>query len=790
MKLVPASLRVRIIVLFSALLIVLQVLGYLLLNRASNEIAHDTLALELGVGERIFLRLLEQNRNRLEESASLLASDFAFRTAVGTGDIATVTSVLANHGARASAAVMMLISLDQMVVADTVRPEARGKPFGFPELTRSAESDGKASGVVLLNGKLYQLVVVPVLAPTAIAWVGVGFNIDDRTADDLKRLTALEVSFLSRNRSGGWQLHASTLPEAVRSGLPAVMPAPGQPGEVSEHGSATEIELAGTAYQARAVGIERQGDTQFTAVLQRTVAESLQPFRRVTAAFLSLAAASLALSVLGSVLIARNITRPLNELAALAGRVEQGDYTDRAATGQRGEIGALASSFNHMLDGILAREKENLRLAFEDHLTALPNRARFHERLRAALDASRSSRQPLAVLVLDLDRFKFVNDTLGHPVGDRVLSAVAARLASVLSPGDTVARLGGDEFAILLPAGDSAHAMTVATLVQKSLEAPIIVDEQPIDIGTSVGVAAYPQHADDADDLLRFADIAMYAAKRSKSGIAVYDPHYEQYREAHLTLLGELRRAIEQGELRLFYQPKFAIASDRVTGVEALVRWQHPVRGVLPPSEFIPFAEQTGNIRMITRWVIATAAAQCGAWRVAGIELAVAINVSARDLLDRDLVSVIDAALRRHAVPPALLCIELTESALMEDPGRARATLHALRDLGVRLAMDDYGTGYSSLAYIKDLALDEIKIDRAFVTAIDANSQNAAIVRSTIELGHSLGMMVIAEGVETEEELRHLQAFGCDYAQGYGISRPMPAEDIPRWMAARQRRTT
>ena len=786
MKFVPASLRVRMIVLFSALLVVLQVFGYLLLSRASNEIARDTLEQELGVGERIFLRLLDQNRDRLEESASLLASDFAFRTAVGTGDIATVTSALGNHGARASAAVMMLISLDQVVMADTVHPDARGKPFGFPELTRAAESNGKASGVVLVNDKLYQLVVVPVLAPTTIAWVGVGFNIDDRTAEDLQRLTSLEVSFLSRNKESAWRLHASTLPAGERSALSQAMQGLSSSAAVTAAHSAGEMDLAGTVYQARAVAIERKGDIQFTALLQRSMAESLQPFRRVNAAFLSLALVSLALSVLGSVLIARNITRPLNELADLAERVEQGNYEGRAATGQRGEIGALASSFNHMLDGILAREKENLRLAFEDYLTALPNRARFHERLRSALAAAQPSRRPLAVLVLDLDRFKYVNDTLGHTVGDRVLSAVATRLASVLSSGDTVARLGGDEFAILLPVGDVSRAMSVASRVQASLEVPIVIDQQPIDIGTSVGVAAYPEHADAADDLLRFADIAMYAAKRGKRGVAVYDARYEQYRETHLTLLGELRRAIEQGELRLFYQPKFAFATDSVTGVEALVRWQHPVRGLLPPAEFIPFAEQTGNIRMITRWVIATATAQCGVWRAAGIDLAVAINVSARDLLDRDLVSVIDAALRHSNVPAAMLCIELTEGALMEDPARASATLHALRQLGVRLAMDDYGTGYSSLAYIKDLALDEIKIDRSFVSAIDASSQNAAIVRSTIELGHSLGMSVLAEGVETEEELRYLQEIGCDYAQGYRISRPMPADEIPGWMMARR----
>ena len=770
------SLRTRIIVFFAVLLILIQGLAFVLVNTANYQIAKQTIEQELGVGERIFLRLLEQNRDQLEQSATLLASDFAFRTAVGTRDSATIMSVLTNHGARASAGVMLLVSLDQVVLADTLHPETRSQPFKFSHLTRAAEAKGKASGIVTMDGMLYQLVVVPVMAPATIAWVGVGFNIDDKTAEDLKKLTALDVSFLSRVSDGSWQMHASTLPESVRGQLlPAI--SPGRNIDATQ-----DIVLSGEDFEARVAKIEKNGETQIIAVLQRSLAESMKPFKRVSNAFLSLAIISLILSVIGSVIIARNITRPINRLAVVAQRIEHGDNTQRAALDQKGEIGALASSFNYMLDGIAAREKENLRLAFEDHLTALPNRAMFYDRLHQGLLLAKRSGQLLSVMILDLDRFKYVNDTLGHPVGDLVLREVATRLRGLLRESDTVARLGGDEFAILLPSGDTERASVVAHKILQVLEQPIVIEEQPIDVGTSIGIVFFPQHGDDADTLLRQADIAMYAAKRSKSGFAIYDTRLEEHRQEHLTLLGELRRAIDQDELVLFYQPKFNLASSVVTGVEALIRWQHPTRGSVPPSEFIPFAEQTGNIRMITRWVIESALQQCATWQAAGRPLKISINISARDLLDKELVGFVDATLRRYQVSPALICLELTESALMEDPVRARETLQQLHILGVKLSMDDYGTGYSSLAYIKNLALDELKIDRAFVASMNTDAQNAAIVRSTIDLGHSLGMIVVAEGVETEHELDALKLYGCDYAQGYQICRPVNAVDLMQWL--------
>ena len=768
------NLRTRIVVLFATLLVLVHGMGYLLIDAANYQIAKETIKQELGVGERIFLRLLDQQRDQLEQSAALLASEFGFRQAVATNDTATILSALSNHGARASASVMLLVSLDQIVLADTLHPDSRAQPFRFSHLTKAVESAGKASGIVTIDGRLYQLVVTPINAPTTIAWVGVGFTIDDKTAGDLKKLTTLDVTFLSVQKGEPWRTHASTLPENIREDL--VLTVAGNVGR-----GTIDLLLNNHEYEARLAMIEKQGDSQIVAVLQRSLAEGIEPFKRVSNAFLILAVVSIVLSVIGSILIAQNITRPINELADVARRIQGGDYGQKVDLAEKGEIGALASSFNHML-GIASREKENLRRAFEDYLTGLPNRAMFHDRLTQALLLARRLGQPVGLMMLDLDRFKYVNDTLGHPVGDLVLKEVALRLSGLLRESDTVARLGGDEFAILLPAACPEHTNTVARRVLHSLELPIMAEGQLIDVGASIGIVHFPEHGDDANMLLRCADIAMYAAKRAKSGFATYDERLEEYRQDHLTLLGELRRAIDQDELVLHYQPKFNFGRDAVTGVEALIRWQHPTRGIVFPADFIPFAEHTGNIRMITRWVIDSAIAQCSAWQSAGHTLNVSINISARDLLDKELVAYVAAKLGEYQVAPGLICAEVTESTLMEDPARARGTLAQLHVLGIKLSMDDYGTGYSSLAYIKDLSLDELKIDRAFVCDINIDAHSAAIVQSTIELGHRLGMIVVAEGVETEMEFGTLKQLGCDYAQGYHICPPMGAAELIQWL--------
>ncbi len=420
--------------------------------------------------------------------------------------------------------------------------------------------------------------------------------------------------------------------------------------------------------------------------------------------------------------------------------------------------------------------------ALHDALTGLPNRALLRDRLQQALLNAQRDGESLALLLLDLDRFKEVNDTLGHQAGDQLLQQVAERLRGALRASDTLARLGGDEFAVVLPTATEAGAVLSAERLTQALEAPFLVDEQPLEVRASIGIALFPDHADSAETLQRRADVAMYVAKRAGSGAAIYNPAQDQYSAERLALVGELRQAITAGALRLHYQPKVDVQTGRLLGAEALVRWQHPQRGLVPPDQFIALAEQTGLIRPLTHWVLDAALRQCAAWRRAGREVPIAVNLSMRNLLDTQLPTLVAELLARHQVPPALLKLEITESAVMADPQRVIEIIRQLRALGVEFAVDDFGTGYSSLSYLKQLAIQQVKIDRSFVKGLAHDANDRAIVRATIELGHQLGLDVVAEGVEDRETLELLRALACDGAQGYYLSRPMPAAAFEAWL--------
>jgi diguanylate cyclase (GGDEF)-like protein len=758
---------------FALLFTVVQVGVLLLVDPVSTRVAHERNVQELKVGERVFLRLVDQNRQRLLQAAEVLSGDYAFRNAVATGDSATISSALNNHGARIRANVMMLVSPGGALVADSVQPVDRPRQFPNTTLIREAERNGKAWAIMPIDSGLYQVVVVPVLAPDPIAWVAMGFSVDQSFLDDLSALTSLHVSFLTRETDGGWEILATTQPREVLGESLARLPGGGarEPLRLADFDTIM-FPLA-----------DQAGSKRIQVALQRSVSEGLEPLERLTSLLALVVAASIVASIVGSVILARRIMQPLAAMGEFAQHVRDGDYSGRLALQRSDELGALSASFNHMLEGIQARESEVLRLAFEDTLTGLPNRVKFNECLTRAIEEYRRSALPVAVLLMDLDRFKVINDTLGHDAGDQVLKAVATRLRESLRESDLVARLGGDEFAVLLTGGDSSRPLAVARMIHAILEKPIELDAQPVDVGSSIGIAQCPAHGEEPGLLLRNADIAMYAAKRERAGMAVYEPSYEQHRASHLSLLSDLRKAIADNALLLYYQPKVDLVRGQLVGVEALVRWSHPQRGVIPPSEFIPFAEQTGTIRHVTRWVIEEAIRQCGVWLSGGMALNVSLNVSSRDLLDRELPYVLAGATRRHGVAPDLVTVEVTESALMEDPPRAQETIRSLKEQGLRLAIDDYGTGYSSLAYIQRLQCDELKVDRAFVTHVAGGRKEAAIVRSTIELGHSLGLTVVAEGVEEPETMNLLRQFGCDIAQGYGISRPLSASQLDDWIA-------
>jgi diguanylate cyclase (GGDEF)-like protein len=439
----------------------------------------------------------------------------------------------------------------------------------------------------------------------------------------------------------------------------------------------------------------------------------------------------------------------------------------------------VARASRSLREQVLANEHQ----ALHDVLTGLANRALFHDRVQQSVLLAEREGMEGAVMIMDLDRFKEINDTLGHPKGDTVLREVARRLSLALRETDTVARLGGDEFAVLVPhVPDPASVVQVVEKIQEALDRPFVLQGLALDVRASVGISFFPRHGNDVDTLIQRADVAMYLAKTSHSRYEVYAAHRDQHSPGRLALLADLRRALDDGELVLHYQPKIDLKTGTVTTVESLVRWNHPARGMIQPADFLPLAEHTGLIEPLTMYVLDRAMKQCAEWHEAGLDLTVAVNLSPRNMLDLNFPDYISRLIRKWDLPPSCLQLEITESSLLSDPTRVRGVLERLSEMCVDVSIDDFGTGSSSLAHLRDLPVGELKIDRSFVMNMQADESDAVIVRSTVDLGRNLGLKVVAEGVEDESTWRVVSELGCDFAQGFFRSKPMPPDQIPHFL--------
>jgi diguanylate cyclase (GGDEF)-like protein len=425
---------------------------------------------------------------------------------------------------------------------------------------------------------------------------------------------------------------------------------------------------------------------------------------------------------------------------------------------------------------------ENEHQAIHDSLTGLPNRAHLRLALDSELGRSKRDDRPFGLLVIDLNHFKEINDTLGHHVGDQLLIQFAERLAQAVRKSDLVARLGGDEFAVIVPNADESEARAVADRIRASLAEPIALEGMLIEVEAAIGIALQPDHGRHADDLLRLADVAMYVAKETREGVVTYSVQRDRNSADRLSLLGELRQALDDDELELHYQPKVSMADSALLGVEALIRWQHPVRGYVPPDEFIPLAERSGIMHLLTEHVLTLSLQQMAKWREQGLDVMVAANVSLSDLVGGRLRTLVSAGLREYGVPARMLQLEITERVVAQQSEELDEVLLDLNRMGVTLSLDDFGTDYSSLLRLQTLPVDELKIDRAFVSRLPGDAVAVGIVRAVVDLAHALGMPAIAEGVETEDEWRVLRSLGCDGAQGWYIAAPMPAEQATEWI--------
>jgi diguanylate cyclase (GGDEF)-like protein len=761
------SLESRIVTLFLALIILVQLFELLAVNVGIGDNAREAIRRELEVGERIFTRLLVQRAQTLTRSASILANDQGLAAAISDNDRPTIESALQNQGERIGAKFVLFVDAEQKIrAASGIAMVGKLEPMILPLLARAGQNDG-ANGIFSVDGQSCQIVAVPIAKRGVGGWVLIGFAIDKVVAQDMLALSGLDVAIL--RKGSVWTQQDATL--AVAQVLDQIQGLP------QSNKALPRLMLSGSEYGARLIPLG-QGDSHMV-VLLRSVSTAIAPYQRLEWMLFGMAVVGLLLSALASVLTAKRIAQPLQQLAGVARRLEQGDYSGQIDCSRNDEIGALSTAFTTMQGGIARREQEISRLAYWDTLTGLPNRVRFTVQLNAAL----ATGVPGCILMMDLDRFKNVNDVLGHSVGDLLLQQLASRLSAILPPDAVVARFGGDEFAILLAGADLAAANQAATRVLAALEQPLTVEQQTIDVGAGLGIVAYPQHGQQAEALLSLAEVAMYYAKQHHSGAVVYDSRIDTSSEQNLSLLTELRHAAEHAEFRLFVQPKTAFADGQVVGLEALVRWVHPQRGMVFPDQFIPFAEQTGFICVLTLWMLEQSAALCQQLLAQGLHLKISVNLSTRDLLDQDLPQKFMDILARHQVEAKSFCLEITESAIMDDPVRAQTTLERLAALGVDLSIDDFGTGYSSLAYLKRLPVNELKIDKSFVLHMEHDQGDTKIVRSTIDLGHNMGLRVVAEGVENEAVWHMLAGLGCDQGQGYFMSRPMAAERLPEWIA-------
>ncbi len=750
------ALRTRIALTFLLLLAAVLAAALGAVSAVNRANAAREVQRQLTVGVSAFSRLLENNRRQLTQAAQAVAADYGFREAVAARDVDTLASALENSGARIGAALVVLTSLDGRVLAEFGAHATVGGTFPLANQRRGTDADEVR--VTVDGGRIYQLVTVAVRSPVPVAWITMGFALDDRAVRELASVTGLDVT-LAYREGDGLRVVASTAPEPAQGPQDAV---------------------------TRRVELAELGGTPVVATLSRSLAEAQAPFERLTHMLFLIGAASLVGFAWAAFWIARNITRPLQALTRAVDRIRLGAYDVALDVRRPDELGVLAEGLQLMQSAVQSRDQSIRRLAYEDTLTGLMNRTAFGAALGAALDQARD--RAIAVAVVNLHRFRRINEHLGYAVGAAVLTEVAKRRGGVASVQFAVARLAGAEFAAFARLDAGADPQVWGHTLLATLTEPVLVEAQPIDISATLGIAiASAGERWSADDLLRGADLALDRAHREKRNLALYRRTLAPAARDQLSLLGELRHAVEHDELRLHFQPKIELATQRVAGVEVLLRWQHPARGLLGPAAFIPFSEQTGFIRRLTRWTLDRAIAQGAAWYRAGRALPLAVNISADDLADARLSSWVALLLTRHQLPPALLTLEITESGFIEDPERALRMLAALATLGVSLSIDDFGTGYSSLSHLARMPVQEMKIDRSFILGLESDAEYGAVVRSAIDMGHSLGLKVVAEGIEKESTAQRLRAFQCDIAQGYLYARPMTGQALQVWLVGRTR---
>lgn len=765
------SFHQRILLLVVGLIVVAQLTTFLaVLETLDRDVRIETRR-QLTAGTELLGRLLEKRSRLLLNSAQVLAADYGFKSAIASRDRQTIRSALSNNLSRIDADMASLIALDGRLVSSTHEPD--GTAGQYARIATRAEAAEIFRETTVLAGEARQIVVVPVKAPLKIGWLLLGFSLNDSLATELARPVGMEVSFAGQT-DGEMTYFGSTLSAARKAALPPAI----KHLQNSEAGGLAILQ--NETYLTEIVSLNpRSGSV--SAILQKSLETALQSYRRLRSRLILLASLALATAVGMAFWMAHSLTRPVHMLSQAAARIRDGHYDVHLDLNRRDEFGDLADTFNSMQAGIAERELRIEHQAFHDDLTELPNLRLARDRLRQQIAVAERRQEPVAVIVLGVDRFKQVTETLGSPVGDRLIRKLAERLVDRVRTGDTVARIAPDEFMVIATGTDAAAASDLLDAVLPRMHAPIMLDDAELVPSVSAGVSIFPQHGRQVTELARRADIALTDARESQNRIGFYEFGRDENHLRQLSLVADLKRAVDENQLVMHYQPKISMRDRQVSSCEALVRWVHPKHGFMPPDEFIGLAEKSGNISMLSNWILQHVIAQLAQWRSEGVSVRAAINLSALDLQDDGLPDRISSYLGPYELTPQDLIIEVTESATMRDADKALQVLETLRSRGFMVSIDDFGTGYSSLSKLRDLPIDELKIDRSFIIDIQPDTTEALIVKAIIDLGHSMGMKITTEGIETRDEWNLLQQLGSDTIQGYYISRPLPAPDFGPW---------
>jgi predicted signal transduction protein with EAL and GGDEF domain len=760
--------RFRLASFFVATLIGVQALTAVLVYEVTR---HELIAegqRQLASAAAAFARQLDDISERVASSVQVLSLDYALRAAIAQRDEATLLSALRNHGRRIGASRMLVLDIDGRVEADTRGLAADRSLFPYRDLVEQA-LDKPAAAVVASQDGAYWMVVVPVFAPDLVGFIAAAVPVDDARLGQLQQQSALPRSVeLATATAGGWKVVARG-----RDSLPLTRELAHQGATLPRRPQLTTV--AGREFVAQAVWLNRaQESAPVVAVLGYSVDEALQPYRRVAIAWASLLGLGLLVGLVGAWLIARSVSRPVEQLAASARRIEAGDYSATTTLERRDEIGALSAAFATMAQSIREREAHILFQAGHDAVTGLPNRLAVAAAMQREL--VRAPGQAAALLMIGFGRMPEIARTMGHALCDRLMHDAGRRLLGPAGDG-LVARATDTGFLVFLRDAGKSDAVAVGFRIVEALTEPYREADLSLDLAPAVGIALFPAHGAEPEELMRHGGVALLAALHTEEPVSIYDAATDPHRPQRLSLMSDLRVALEHDRIAMYYQPKLNLATGQIDAAEGLVRWTHPTLGDIAPDEFILLAEETGNIRRLTRWALAAGIAQASRWRDPAIR--VSINISARDLEDSALPRRIAELLAAHAVSADRIALEVTESAIMRRPDAAIAVLDQLAALGIDIAIDDFGVGQSSFAYLRRLPVRELKIDKAFVSQLAGDRQDRTIVQSIVELGHRMDCRVTAEGVDDPASLDYLASIGCDHAQGYLISRaiPVPAFD-------------